>query len=178
MSRLFLAIDLPGELRRKLTTLDPRIPGLRWSPKGQLHLTLAFLGMVEPAVEEGLCRALAGIHAEPFTLTLRDVGTFGGPHPMIVWAGIDQEPLLKSLQFQISEIATKLKLTAATKPFHPHVTVGRPHGISRSRLIPFLQAHAGECFGSWNVTDYKLFGSELTPQGAIHTLRQTWPLGR
>lgn len=178
MNRLFLAIDLPGELRRKLATLDPCIPGLRWSLTGQLHLTLTFLGTVESAMEEELCLALASVQAESFTLTLQNVGTFGGRHPTIVWAGIDQEPLLTSLQAQISGVATHLNLITATKPFHPHITLGRSHGVSRFRLMPFLKTHAGECFGSWHVTDYKLFGSELTPQGAIHTIRQTWSLGR
>ena len=57
--RMFVAIELPAGLAGELAALDPRIPGLRWLPAGQLHLTLAFLGDVEEEQRPGLLGELA-----------------------------------------------------------------------------------------------------------------------
>ena len=45
--RLFIAIELPNGLKKELERLRTAIPGARWVPTEQLHLTLAFLGEVD-----------------------------------------------------------------------------------------------------------------------------------
>jgi len=47
MPRLFVAIELPRRIKAELDGLRKEIPGVRWVPLDQLHLTLAFLGEVE-----------------------------------------------------------------------------------------------------------------------------------
>lgn len=45
--RLFIAIELPDDLKAALGRLRVDVPGARWVQPEQLHLTLAFLGEVE-----------------------------------------------------------------------------------------------------------------------------------
>ncbi|MBE0504193.1 MAG: hypothetical protein IBX46_08710 [Desulfuromonadales bacterium] len=57
--RLFIAIELPVELKTALVKLRRDLPGARWVPAAQIHLTLAFLGEVEEKKIEPLRAGLA-----------------------------------------------------------------------------------------------------------------------
>jgi hypothetical protein len=60
--RLFIAIDLPDDVRRRLARLVAAAPpGVRPTRPGQMHLTLHFLGDV---AEE----AIRGVPVERFTV--------------------------------------------------------------------------------------------------------------
>jgi 2'-5' RNA ligase len=49
--RLFIAYDIPGELKERIVALQKRIGGgdarIKWVEPGNIHLTLKFLGEVE-----------------------------------------------------------------------------------------------------------------------------------
>src|SRR3989304_10104260 len=73
--RLFVAIDLPEDVRESLGRLqnDLRrhdLPSLRWTRPEGVHITLKFLGETPasslPALEAALARAVRG--AQPFRL--------------------------------------------------------------------------------------------------------------
>jgi 2'-5' RNA ligase len=42
--RLFAGLELREVCKQTLVALDPQLPGLRWLPPAQLHLTLSFIG--------------------------------------------------------------------------------------------------------------------------------------
>src|SRR3972149_2139019 len=82
--RLFVAIDLPEDVRESLGRLqnDLRrhdLPSLRWTRPEGVHITLKFLGETPasslPAIEAALARAVRG--AQPFRLVLGAPGAFG-----------------------------------------------------------------------------------------------------
>ena len=66
MMRLFVALTLPEEIREALAALENGLPGVRWVPEENLHLTLRFIGEVDGGlahdIDEGLV-LLAGIDA-------------------------------------------------------------------------------------------------------------------
>lgn len=68
--RLFIAIEIPEDLKKWLARLRVNIPGCRWTALEQIHLTLAFLGEVDEARLEGLTAALARIRTSEFSLRL------------------------------------------------------------------------------------------------------------
>src|SRR5207244_13070108 len=74
---------------------------LRWMTPEQVHLTLKFLGDVEPEREPELVAALsrACTGARPVTLSLSGFGVF--PHydrPRVVWVGVRSEEHTSELQ--------------------------------------------------------------------------------
>jgi 2'-5' RNA ligase len=74
--RLFVALGLPQSCKEALLELDPHLTGLRWIPGEQLHLTLSFLGDVDPLAEERLQQALRAVRVPPFLLPLCGMGAF------------------------------------------------------------------------------------------------------
>lgn len=171
--RLFLALELPGALTRTLAALDPHLTGLRWLPASGLHLTLAFLGDVEAEKREELVQALSGIETEPFELSLRGLGRFGhrGRPPVIVIAEIDSPPPeLFSLWSTTQKAIGEVGLPTESRPFHPHVTLGRGKQCPEALLKDFLSRNTHKNLGTFRVDGLSLFSSELTPQGARYTL--------
>src|SRR3712207_8208252 len=76
MIRLFVALGLPEALRDELSMMAGGIPGARWVPEENYHLTLRFIGEVPGWQAQEVDEALAGVRAPGFDLTLRGVGTF------------------------------------------------------------------------------------------------------
>ena len=69
--RLFVGLDLPWELRERLALLAGGIPGARWVPVENYHITLRFIGEVAGHQAEEIDHALAGLRARGFSLTTR-----------------------------------------------------------------------------------------------------------
>ena len=94
--RLFVAIEPPEDavehLEDFLAVRRPSGPGLRWSPPGQWHLTLAFMGSAPDRVVDDVLDAVAAVAARTAPVALAVVG--GGCFPdvtraKVLWAGIE-----------------------------------------------------------------------------------------
>ena len=168
--RLFIGLELPPESKAVLRELDPHLPGLRWLPPEQIHLTLSFLDDVKPSTQEVLAEALGTVRVPPFFLPLKGMGSFnarGGPS--VVWIGVGKgHPHLFALHKRIQDAVLRAGLEPDLRPFHPHVTVGRAKGISKETLLPFLRKHRESEIDLFQVNEFLLFSSVLTPEGAVH----------
>ena len=100
--RLFVAIRPPAPVRDALLDAMDERPGVRWQDEDQLHLTLAFLGEVDPRVEQDLVDSLAAIRLPPFEVTIRGVGHFEHKGvPSTLWAGLAPSEPLARLQARV-----------------------------------------------------------------------------
>lgn len=170
--RLFVGLELPASCKSTLLSLDPRLPGLRWLPEEQFHLTLSFLGDVDALAEDQLRDALREVRVPPFFLPLYGVGVFNiRGQPSVVWVGVGKgHPHLFTLHRRIQDAVLRAGLEPDLKPFHPHITIGRSKGISSQALQPFIRRNAEAEFGLFEVTGFALYSSVLSPAGAIHHL--------
>jgi 2'-5' RNA ligase len=137
----------------------------------QMHLTMNFLGQVEPGSEEKMRAALTHVRVGAFFLPLTGVGAFGGNRPTVVWAGVGKgHPHLFALHKRIQDEMLRAGLEPDLRPFHPHVTLGRARNIARHDLKPFLHTFDKAEFDLVHVTGFALFSSVLAPEGAIHSV--------
>ena len=93
-----------------------------------LHITLQYLGGVEPGIFNELSTKLLGLDESlpGFRLTLRGVSTFGNPNkPRVIYTSVDEEPALIQLQKKIKDIVQTLPLKVDQKPFVPHITLAK-----------------------------------------------------
>ncbi len=184
--RLFFAIDLRRDTDARLDALTATARqdvGREFRPvaKGQRHLTLRFLGdtdsdLVEPMASD-LREALAS--KTPFHITVQGVGAFPNSHnARVLWAGIGE-----GAQRVIDLVASMDEVLCAshgfepeTRPFHPHVTVGRFRGrpMDVTRIVDF---YAGEIWGRDPAGEVQLIRSQLSRGGPTYTVLEKIPLG-
>src|ERR1700681_1095754 len=124
--RLFIAIELPDDLKMALGRLKVDVPGTRWVPTEQLHLTLAFLGEVEEKTAGELSEGLALIQTPPFQLCFSGPGCFPDcRRPRVLWAGLEPHPRLMHLAAEVHGAALACSIPQEERPFSPHITLAR-----------------------------------------------------
>ena len=171
--RLFIAIDLPDELRKELTrlrtALAPSTETARWVASESIHITLRFIGEVPEKRVEEIDAALTGLTWKPFTITVRGVGFFPGTRsPRVFWAGMEA-PTMQNLAEQLDSRMERLGFEKEKRAFRPHITLARARD-SRidSSLVTAASQYAEHQFGAFTVDRVFLFRSILKPSGAVY----------
>ena len=174
--RLFVALELPWELRQRLAALGGGVPGARWVPAENLHLTLRFIGDVDEGLAHDLHDALADIASPVFDLTVENFGTFGAKRPHTLWAGIVREPALERLRDKIESVAVRAGLPPEPRKFMPHVTLARLEDSPVGRIQEFIARNSPFRAGPTPVANFTLFRSYLSRSGAEYELVAEYPL--
>lgn len=176
--RCFVAIDLDYGMRAALTRRLARLPrgDVRWATPEQLHVTLKFLGHVEPQRLPQVCDALRETTAElaPFVVRLGGLGCFpSAVMPRVLWCGVeDPEAGCRRWLEAAGPRFAELGFPTEERAFHPHVTLGRVRSQAGSRLVREVldQAAGSEPAASGppalRVEQLVLFGSRLLAGGA------------
>jgi 2'-5' RNA ligase len=173
--RLFIAIELPDEIKKQLEGMRTHIPGSRWVPLEQIHLTLAFLGYVDDATLDLLTGALATIKAPGFNLCFSDTGCFPDRRrPRVLWVGLEPEPLLSRLASLVREAVLACNIPQEERPFSPHITLARLKFPPPREVGAFLDQPRKQELPPVGVREFTLFQSLLTSQGAVHTPVKTF----
>lgn len=182
LARAFVAVVPPGAaldaLDARIAKLQPQHAPLRWLPRAQWHITLAFLGRVDDAdvLRDVLTTTARG--TAPFALQLAGGGAFPIPRrATVLWVGVASEPPeLVGLAEAVRTIGAPFGDHAEDRPYHPHLTVAR---APRPRPLTDLVDHLGdEPIGPpWTVTRLAVIESDTRPTGAVHTVRDQLALG-
>jgi 2'-5' RNA ligase len=175
--RLFVAVDLPESTAQLLDDLNPKLKGVRWTGRDQLHLTISFFGYVAGETEEMLRNKLATIQFHSFFLPIVGTGTFPpkGP-PKIIWIGVgSSHPHLFQIHKRVQEAALGAGIEPELRSWHPHITLARCRDVSRQALQPFLRNTAEFDAGLIKVETFHLYSSKLLPAGSIHIRELTIP---
>ena len=175
MLRLFVALQLPIEVRERLTGLMGGVHGARWQTDQQLHMTLRFIGEVDETKAEDIDSALRAVSFTPFQASLHGAGLFGSMQkPRMLWAGVGPEAPLAHLAQKIETALVRIGLPAETRKFLPHITLARFKGPS-GRVERFLADHDQLWSPPWTVERFTLFRSHLAHSGAIYEQLATYP---
>lgn len=173
MPRLFVAIDLPAEVKGRLSLLHTDAVAARWVDPEKLHLTLRFIGEVDERMAQQVEATLRHVDAPRFSLTLKGMGHF---RRQILWIGADNSPPLLSLQAQIEEALRALDLPKETGPYRPHVKLARLRWHGGARFRSLLQERALFRVEPFEVERFSLMESHLSPQGATYRHRADYAL--
>ncbi len=168
--RLFVALDLPWSLKQRLAMLAGGIPGARWVPTENYHLTLRFIGETQKYRAEEIDAALFALRARGFPLTLAGIGTFAkGGRAVSLWAGVERTAELDHLQNKIETALQRAGLEPERRRFAPHVTLARLDAVAEARLAGFVQAHNLFRAEPVAVEHFTLFSSRLGKEQAVYT---------
>lgn len=177
MYRLFVAIDLPEDVRLMAAAICSDFAEARRVPADQLHLTLRFIGDADETSFKAIRDTLALVSCPTFTLLLKGVGCFPSPkRPRVLWTGVEAgEPIL-ILQEKIERALNEAGLKPETRPFSPHITLARLKETWPAGFTAFQSRHASFQSPPFAVEAFHLYSSTLTPKGAIHRREATYPL--
>jgi 2'-5' RNA ligase len=154
---------------------------IKWVRPENLHLTLKFLGEVEEANIPELLEKLREVTATCPPLMMKAHGTGAFPsskRPRVIWAGLEAQENLMSLQSDIESALVPLGFTKEEKQFNAHLTIGRvksQRGLGK--FMNKLDTYGDNTFGEFTTNEVVLYKSDLKPTGAEYTAIEVFPLG-
>lgn len=177
MPRLFVAVEIPDTVKERLEEIAYGLPGAVWTPPDHYHLTLRFIGEVGEETLADIGSALSTLKARSFTLAVKDLGFFPPRgEPQVLWAGLARSEALLRLRNKVESALVRMGQEPEGRKFSPHITLAKLRGTPAAKLAGYLQAHALFGAGDFPVTEFSLFSSILTPDGALHRLERTYGL--
>jgi 2'-5' RNA ligase len=182
---MFIGIELPDAARAHLIAvrrqLEPSLPKVAWTRDENLHLTLKFLGTVEPRQEGELVESLGNIQAGgEIRLHSKQIVCFPDRGPVrIIAAELDgSTAALRAVHGAIEQRCKFLGFNREGRAYRPHVTLAR----ARTPLPAANRADAPASVASdfpgpgFPIAEFVLFESRLHPQGSQYIPRWRFSL--
>jgi 2'-5' RNA ligase len=178
MIRLFCALELPVALRDRLINIGGGMPGARWVPDENLHVTLRFIGEVPESSFDDIAAALSGVHVPAFDLTVAGVGHFEqSRRPTTLWARVEKSEAIVQLHDRIESALRRVGIKGEDRNFQPHITLARlDRDASPDRVAAFLGANSLFRAASFRVEHFTLFSSVLGRSGPTYHADVEFPL--
>lgn len=178
--RLFLAITIPDELKREIMELQKQLNiGNISMPKPEaLHLTLFFIGNMEPLKADNLKKILKKTEFFKFSLKTSKIGFFYKSNKLrIVHLALEDSKELSGLAEKIDHVLLELGIKRDL-PFKPHITVARVKSLSKKENQEIIKK--AETINkkkdqiSFQASNFKLYSSTLTPKGPVYEVLETF----
>lgn len=186
--RLFIALDIPDEIRERITRFVEGVSGFapdaRWAKPESLHVTLKFIGEQPDDAAESIRRALSTIQTGAPEIHFRGYGFFPTARSArVFWIGMEATPQLAALAAVIDGKMPALGIPKEDRAFSPHLTLARGAGGSGSprrnkkdgpnrtfqRLQEKLSVLPTPEFGTMTARSFFLYQSQLSPKGSKYT---------
>jgi RNA 2',3'-cyclic 3'-phosphodiesterase len=173
--RLFVAIELSSEIKDYLKELQDELrkADAKISFVRDFHLTLKFLGEVGNSSK--VISALEKVRFKAFDFHVSQIGFFpDAKRPRVVWVGAEPKQPIMELQQQIDKVLAEEGFEKDSK-FHPHITLGRVKFVKdRDAFANFKGKKFKEL--SMKTEQFHLIKSELSSEGALHTIISSYQL--
>jgi 2'-5' RNA ligase len=176
--RVFIGIGLPTQVGERLARAANRLlpsetgtdARVRWTQPSNMHVTLSFLGQVEPARLGQIQESLATLRAVRLRLELSGIGVFAG----IMHAKVKPSAPLLTFAEQVFESMERCGFAREQRPYLPHVTLARAKG--RMPLQPFGKDDPA-FRQAFEASEFLLYQSFTRPEGAYYEVLKAFPLG-
>jgi len=165
--RLFIALDLSDAVRKKIYKICDNIERVHWTRRGQLHLTLSFIGDTDNEMIPQLSEALSRLKFRSFDLTLS--GTrFSRSN--IFFLVPDESVALILLKKQIDDVLRQvLGLEPDPRDFLAHITLAKfRRRLSSTKRKVLTQVFEPVLPQSFTVDKFVLYSSKIDSSGAVH----------
>jgi len=132
MHRIFIAINLPEDIKKELISYQEKWPELpiRWTKKENLHIALVFIGSVNDEEVLEICKIVREVaeKQKPFALNFKRIcyGPPGKTPPRMVWVEGEKSRELGELQQDLENSISNINTGKSEKrEYAPHLTLGR-----------------------------------------------------
>ncbi len=168
--RLFIAIEIPAEIIERLQPLKREMKGLKWVRNEQIHLTLAFLGEISIEKCGMLVEEIKRVEFKSFGLKIQGCGFFPNmKRASVLWMGMEPSSALSRLKGEIDNALSAVGLPLEKREFKAHATIARIRDANPADLAEIAR-NFESLSASFDVSSFKMFSSELKPDGAVHSV--------
>ena len=177
MYRLFVAVDVPEQVKIELASFAFGLPGAKWVPEDQFHITMHFIGEVDGGEFEDIRQTLSEVRGEEFEITLNGIGVFPPrKEPKVLWVGVDKSDELQQLRNRVGSALKRAGVELERRKFSPHLTLARLKKTPSGKLAMFMGGHNLYRSSVIKVKEFTLYSSVLTSKGAIHNVEEVYRL--
>ena len=178
--RVFVAADLPLDVRdalaEQVAPVQRSWPLLGWVKPERWHLTLTFIGDIDPPALEPLLSRLerASARTQPFHLALGGPGRFGN---RVLFVKVDGDvAALRRLAQRTTAASRRAGIAVPEERYRPHLTLARAR--QQADLRPVMAALPSTLDApAWPVREIVLMQSMLGPDPR-HEILASFPLVR
>ncbi|MEE4349976.1 MAG: RNA 2',3'-cyclic phosphodiesterase [Pacificimonas sp.] len=170
MHRLFVGIDPPFEVKDTLMEIMGGVIGARWQSEDQLHITLRFLGERTAQQANDIAECLSYVSARPLAVGLEGMGQFDRKGRIdTLWIGVRPADGIRHLHRKVSRQLEGLGIRPDTRAYLPHLTIAR-FSRGAGSFDDFMRRHGGLRIPPFSVTEFCLYESHLTQEGAVYSV--------
>jgi 2'-5' RNA ligase len=169
--RAFFGLPVPeaqrNQLESYLVDCSSAAPDFRWTPAGNLHLTIRFIGSIELDTVDRVAERLDELPLSGFELGLGEVGTFKrGRLVRVVWLQVRAGAgPARELAAQVEAECVRVGLEPDIRAFQPHLTLARARPRVGAALPPLP---APPELPPWRAEELVLYSSHVGKAGAVY----------
>jgi 2'-5' RNA ligase len=184
--RIFLAINLPENIKKKLSGYESKWPELpaRWTKVNNIHITLVFLGYLgdEELVEVSRITKEVASRSSPFQVVLNKicygpVNEGGDRPPRMVWAVGEKSEEFSGLREELEKSfvqSDKVRFSKEERTFSPHITLARISQWEWRKIEPEERPEIKEDISLvFDVNSIEIMESELKRGGPKYTILES-----
>jgi 2'-5' RNA ligase len=178
--RIFIAINLPEGVRKKLAEYQTKWPELpiRWTRPKDIHITLVFLGYLTDEELLEICRITKEVASKHTSFNINLTKICYGPTdkkpPRMIWAVGEKSEEFISLKNDLD----KSLAFSENREFSPHITLGRVRKWEWQRIEPEERPEVNEDISlSFSVSSIEVMKSSLKRTGAEYSVLESHNLG-
>lgn len=176
MKRTFIAVKIyPGKkLMLLLEELRDRLKKSRvkWVETENIHITLAFIGNTDEEGVEAIRKFLKDACAshKPFPLVFQGIDMFRSlKDPKVLFLEMEPSEALGSLRHDICSRLGAEGLFKDSRPFRPHLTLGRPKFIEeKDTLADIISEYRDKTIQSSVIEQVFFYESILKQEGPVY----------
>lgn len=182
--RIFVAINLPEDIKRKLADYQEKWPELpvRWTKPENLHITLVFLGYLSDEELLEVCKITKEIaqRSNSFSINLNKI-CYSPPKkmpPRMVWVEGEKSEESANLKDDLeAPLMEKVRYSPKNRAFTPHITLGRIRRWEWQRVDPEEKPEVEQDISlTFEVHSIEVMESQLKRGGAEYIILESCPL--
>jgi len=187
MHRIFIAINLPENIKKELSSFQAKWPELpcHWTKKENLHITLIFLGYLNDEELLEVCKIAKEVASRNSSFSINLNKICYGPQkkmpPRMIWAEGEKSEelgrLQRNLENSLFAVSIKSLKEPEVRPYKPHITLGRIRQWEFRQIEPEERPEVSEEISlSFPVESIEVMESVLKREGSEYTVLETCSL--
>lgn len=177
MPRLFTGLEIPHDVGFALSLKRGGLGKSRWMDASNYHITLRYIGDVDNQTGNEVANCLDELRVDPpFSVTINQLGVFGGNRPRVLYAGLEPCEQLQALHEMHERALQKVGLKPEGRKFTPHVTLARLNGVSAEDVANHIGTAGVFHPLSFTVNQFVLYSAKESVGGGPYLVEERYPL--